>query len=173
LFTYKESFCYNEESRYITNWHELIDRIERRPEKFVGFEDPELLHYIETLYDIFPNASYLLLERDKSEAEASMKQWGAQDNYVIKQKYNRWHSDIRKLKKLLKDYASINFNDMDSMEEIKRVWEYLLPDCSFDIDRFNLLTALHIKGTLGYKPYESPANCLAAFQNLKKLKDIR
>ena len=67
LFTYKDSFCYNEELRYISNWDELIERIERRSEKYIGFEDPELLHYIETLYELFPNATYVLLERDRLE----------------------------------------------------------------------------------------------------------
>jgi len=173
FFTYKDSFCYNEESRYITNWHELIDRIEKRPEKYVGFEDPELLHYITTLYSLFPESKYLLLERDKHEAEQSMLDWGHRPNYIIKQKYNRWYKDISVFKDIVKNYETINFNEMDNIKDLERVWKYLIPNTHFDIDRFNLLTALQIKGTLGSKPYEGPPNCLAPFQNLEKLKDIK
>ena len=50
LFTYKNSFCYKEQLRYMTNWNEFTEKIEKRPEKYVGFSDPELLHFIETLY---------------------------------------------------------------------------------------------------------------------------
>lgn len=171
-FTYKNSFCYNEESRYITNWHELIDKIEQRPEKYVGFEDPELLHYIKTLYSLFPQATYVLLERDKLDAEHSMYLWNDASKDIIKQKYNRWHKDIGTLKSIVKNYTTINFNDMDNIEEIKRIWNYILPNIHFDIDRFNLLTALHVKGTIGFKPYMGPSNCLAAFQDLNKLEEI-
>ena len=31
FFTYVDTFCYNEETRYINSWEELIDRIEERP----------------------------------------------------------------------------------------------------------------------------------------------
>ena len=88
LFTYKDSFCYNEELRYISNWDELIERIERRPEKYVGFEDPELLHYIETLYELFPQATYVLLERDRLESELSLSRSGNIPLPIIIQKFD-------------------------------------------------------------------------------------
>ena len=42
LFTYKVSFCYKEQTRYITNWNGFIDHIEKRPDKHIGFAAPEL-----------------------------------------------------------------------------------------------------------------------------------
>ena len=50
---------------------ELYERIERRPEKNIGFCDPELFHYIDKVYEMFPNAKYLLLKRDYEEHKVS------------------------------------------------------------------------------------------------------
>ena len=167
-FTYKDSFCYNEESRYITNFNELIDRIESRPEKYVGFEDPELLHYVESLYGLFPKATYVLLERNRNVAERSfMSSQRASQEYTTR-KFNRWYQDIEKFKSIIPEYETIDFDQMDDMEEVKRIWNYILPDCPFDIDRWNLLTALPIYITLT-KPYPHNENCLGAFNNLDKM----
>jgi len=170
-FTYKDSFCYNEESRYITNWDELVDRIERRPEKYVGFEDPELLHYIETLYKLFPKATYVLLERNRRDAEFSFMRATHADKKYTTRKFSRWYRDISTLKSILPEYATIDFNQMDDVEEMKRIWNYILPDCLFDIDRWNLLTALPIYLTLT-KPYPHNENCLAAYGDLGKMDRI-
>ena len=50
----------------------MVDRIEQRPEKYVGFEDPEMLHYIKDLYKLFPKATYVLLERDRIKSQNSL-----------------------------------------------------------------------------------------------------
>ena len=113
LFTYKDSFCYNEELRYISNWLELIDRIEQRPEKYVGFEDPELLHYIETLYELFPQATYVLLERDRLESEMSLVRSGNIPPPIVTQKFDRWYEDIEKFKTIVGLYSKLHFEDMD------------------------------------------------------------
>ena len=44
----------------------------------------------------------------------------------------------------LLDKISKNSIGMDSIGSMKRIWDYILPDCSFDIDRWNLLTELPI-----------------------------
>ena len=122
LFTYKDSFCYNEELRYISNWDELIERIERRPEKYIGFEDPELLHYIETLYELFPNATYVLLERDRLESEMSLCRSGNIPSPIVTQKFDRWYEDIEKFKVVVGEYIKIHFEDMDNMKKIQEIW---------------------------------------------------
>ena len=116
LFTYKDSFCYNEELRYISNWNELIDRIEQRPEKYVGFEDPELLHYIETLYELFPKATYVLLERDRHDAEESLMRSGDISLPIVIYKFDRWYEDIEKFKTIVGLYSKLHFEDMDNMK---------------------------------------------------------
>ena len=173
LFTYKDSFCYNEELRYISNWDELIERIERRPEKYVGFEDPELLHYIETLYELFPQATYVLLERDRLESELSLSRSGNIPLPIIIQKFDRWYKDIEKFKVVVGEYISIHFEDMDNMKKIQEIWEYVLPNTSFDIDRWDMLTALQIHVTLGHKPYPAKRTSMAPYFDFNKLNNAR
>ena len=172
LFTYKDSFCYNEESRYIVNWDELVDRIEQRPEKYVGFEDPELLHYIETLYSLFPNATYVLLERDMYQSQVSLQRVSGLPIPLIARKFERWYKDIQKFKEVVSEYALINFNDMDSMMHIEHIWKYVLPDVPFDVDRWRMLTALQIGVTIANKPYGIRESCMAPYFDFEKLEKI-
>ena len=173
LFTYKDSFCFNEELRYISYWDELVNRIGFRPEKYVGFEDPELLHYIETLYKLFPNAKYVLLERDRQEAEMSLVRSGNIPLEIVTQKFDRWYEDIEKFKTIVGEYTKLHFDDMDKLEKVREVWKYILPHSKFDIDRWHMLTALHIHVTLGHKPYPAKETSMAPYFDLSKLNDAR
>ena len=174
LFTYKNSFCYKEQLRYITNWNEFTEKIEKRPEKYVGFSDTELLHFIETLYERFPKAKYVLLERNRIDAELSLLSAVSQikwiDHNVIKRKFDRWYKDIKKFKEIVKHYRHIHFADMSSKAHIQSIWDYILPDCKFDIDRWELLTSLKVSITLGDVPFIiNHDTCMAPYFNFKKL----
>ena len=173
LFTYKDSFCYNEETRYINSWEELVDRIEERSEEYIGFEDPELLHYINSLYKLFPNANYVLLERDREDCEISMCNQSGAPRELVSMKFDRWEHDLINFNSIVSDYESIHFDDMDDMEEVYRIWKYVLPDITFDIGRWNLLTALKISVTLGNKPFPMPVEKMAVYFNFDKLDFIK
>ena len=173
LFTYKDSFCYNEETRYINSWEELVDRIEERPEYNVGFEDPELTHYIMTLYKLFPNATYVLLERDREESENSLfVQLKNFSREAITRKFDRWFRDIDYIKENVPHYR-IDFSQMDDINEIASVWNYVLPDSVFDVGRWNLLTSLRITVTIGDKPYKISPYSMASYMNLDHMDTIR
>jgi len=169
LFTYKDSFCYNEETRYINSWEELVDRIEDRTEEYVGFEDPELLHYINSLYKLFPNATYVLLERDREDCEISMCNQSGAPRELVSMKFDRWEQDLINFKNIVENYESICFDDMDDMEEICRIWKYVLSNVTFDIGRWNLLTSLRITVTIGNKPYEPPLHNMAIYFETDRL----
>ena len=173
LFTYKDSFCFNEELRYINNWDELVDRIEQRPEKYVGFEDPEMLHYIKDLYRLFPKATYVLLERDRIESQNSLAALSRVSLNLVAKKFVRWYNDIEVFKKIVPKYSTIHFHDMNNMKEIKRIWKYVLSDVSFDVQRWEMLDALLFAGTIGDKPYEPDMqSCMAVYFDFEKLKGI-
>ena len=173
LFTYKDSFCYNEELRYMTKWSQLKEKIEQRPERNVGFEDPELLHYIETLYKRFPDAKYILLERSRDQAEQSLINISGVDPEIIYKKFDRWYKDIEKFNELVKHYEFIHWDNMDSLNEIKRIWNYALPNCDFDQQRWEMLTAMRVSVTDGNKPYPIKEDCLSPYFNFKKLSEAK
>jgi len=173
LFTYTDTFCYNEETRYLNSWEEFVDRIEERPEYNIGFEDPELLHYIITLYNLFPNATYVLLERDREESEYSLCAESLENSETVSRKFDRWFIDINNFKQLIPSYSSIDFSEMDDFYEVKRIWDYVLPNMYFDVGRWNLLTSLKISVTLGHKPYPIPSYSMAPYFNFEQLDMIR
>ena len=175
FFTYKDSFCWNEELRYCSCWEDIVDRIEKRPEKHVGFEDPELLHYIIPLYELFPNAKYVLLERVRFECENSITKWVSpsitQGNF-IERKFDRWYCDIHNMEQIIPEFKRINFYQMNNIKNIKDIWDYLLPNIEFDIDRFNLLTAMVISVTYANRPKEPISNSMGAYFSFDKLDQI-
>ena len=182
FFTYKDSFCWNEELRYCSCWEDIVDRIEKRPEKYIGFEDPELLHYITTLYELFPNAKYVLLERDRFECENSLKNIISlqgkvhpeilEGNYITR-KFDRWYYDIHNMEQIIPEFKRINFYQMNDIKNIKDIWDYLLPNIEFDVDRFNLLTAMVISVTYANEPKEPIPNCMGTYFSFDKLDQIQ
>ena len=54
FFTYKNSFCYNEESRYMTSLIDMSSHIKNREETNIGFSDPEMFHYIKKIHKDYP-----------------------------------------------------------------------------------------------------------------------
>jgi len=173
LFTYKDSFCYNEELRYITNWSELKEKIEQRPEANVGFEDPEMLHYVETIYKMFPEAKYVLLERNRDQAEQSLINISGADPRTVYDKFDRWHNDLERFLKTVNKFEFIHWDNMDNVEEIKKIWDYVLPNCEFDQQRWEMLTAMRITVTDGNKPYPIKKNCLSHYFDFNKLKKAK
>lgn len=165
LFTYKDSFCYNEESRYMISLDELYERIERRPEPNVGFCDPELYHYVDKVYEMFPTAKYLLLTRNTEDTIDSHVNitGGHQSKEEVIPKFKLWAQNEEYMKNNIK-YMSLDFNYMDS-ESIEYVWDYILPDCDWDVGRFELLDAMRISTTITNKPQEPIKDCLSPYFN--------
>ena len=92
------------------------------------------------------------------------------DHNVIKRKFDRWYKDIKKFKEIVKHYRHIHFADMSSKAHIQSIWDYILPDCKFDIDRWELLTSLKVSITLGDVPFIiNHDTCMAPYFNFKKL----
>ena len=71
------------------------------------------------------------------------------------------------------EYIRIHFEDMDNMKKIQEIWEYVLPNTPFDIDRWDMLTALQIHVTLGHKPYPAKRTSMAPYFDFNKLNDVR
>jgi hypothetical protein len=159
--------------RYISNWKQLSNKISQRSEEHVGFEDPELLHYIESLYELFPNATYVLLERDRQDAELSLARSGNIPIDIVQRKFDRWYEDIEKFKTVVGEYIRIHFNDMDKMDSIKRIWDYVLRESEFDVGRWEMLSALRVYVTLGNKPYPfDPDQSMAPYFDFNKLNNV-
>ena len=92
---------------------------------------------------------------------------------IVTQKFDRLYEDIEKFKVVVGEYIKIHFEDMDNMKKIQEIWEYVLPNIPFDLDRWDRLTALHVHVTLGHKPYSPKETSMAPYFDFNKLNDIR
>jgi len=171
LFTYKNTFCFNEELRYCKSFSDLKQKILSRKEDNVGVSDPEILHYIEFLPDIFPDAKYLFLDRNLNDCLNSLHTITQLPKTFLLPKFKIWEDNINYFKNNF-SYHSILFDKMDDINEVKKSWEYILPELTFDIDRFNLLSSMVIKVTIADKPFPPVENCLSVYFDYKKFKLI-
>ena len=62
---------------------------------------------------------------------------------------------------------------MDNLNEIKRIWNYVLPNCDFDQQRWEMLTAMRVSVTDGDKPYPIKEDCLSPYFIFKKLSEAK
>ena len=88
---------------------------------------------------------------------------------LVSMKFDRWELDLINFKSIVSDYESIHFDDKDDVEQIYRIWKYVLPDSVFDVGRWNLLTSLRITVTIGNKPYEPPLHNMAIYFETDRL----
>ena len=79
------------------------------------------MHYIIPLYELFPNAKYVLLERDRFECENSITKWVSpsitQGNF-IERKFDRWYCDIHNMEQIIPEFKRINFYQMNNIKNI-------------------------------------------------------
>ena len=162
LFTYTDVFCYNEESRYMRHLDEIQERIDERPENMVGFSDPELFHYIEYIWDRFPTAKYVLLERDREESIKSLADIAGCHPEQLEPKFKLWDKNIQFAKENIPHLKTIHFDEMDKKKKVHEIWNYIVPS-DLDIGRYHQLNSMIIKGTAGNKPVPPKSNCLAPY----------
>jgi len=172
FFTYKNTFCYNEESRYMSCLDDIYERVSQRKEYNVGFSDPELFHYIEKIHKEFPTARYLFLERDLQDSLESLHNISSIPKNILIPKYSVWEKNICYLKNNM-NFHTINFNSMDDVLSVSSAWKYILPEEEFDVGRYELLSSMLISVTIANKPYNIHPNSISPYFDLKKIHNIK
>ena len=115
----------------------------------VGNSDSSMLPYFDEIYDMFPNAKYILIKRNTNEVVESLVGFQLMDDY---EKAERW---INKLQKQINniesnyDLLTISYQDLEDINKCKEIWKYLLPDLPFNEKRWHLLDELYVNIIIG------------------------
>lgn len=149
LFTYGNSFCYHEAFKFCTSVAELKHLLDDHQEQNVGNSDCSMIKYFEEISNTFPNAKYVLIERNPAEVIESLVDFQLMDDY---EKAEKWVTQLHVYVKEIKaqnNILCINYQDLNEMEVCRKIWNYILPNVVFNEKRWYLLDELYVNIMIG------------------------
>lgn len=141
--TYGNTFCFHDEAfAHCATVQAVADRLAAMPFENVGCANPLLLLFVERLQEIFPQAKWLFIRRDK---QAVIESWCASGTESTPEFIGRLDAKLNALWQL-PNSASVAFNDLDLV--IRQRAEWLAPGFSSPAIRDTLLRALNVQVTM-------------------------
>jgi len=144
FFTYNNSFCYHEATRFCANIQDLNELMRSHEAGNIGDADPALLYLMDDLKKIFPHSRVVLVERELHETIDSFIDFYTSYEYKRIQEWIEGLFEIMEQIKQRYEVKTVAHDDLNHMETCREVWEYLLPEEPFDVKRWNLLDELYI-----------------------------
>lgn len=144
FFTYNNSFCFHEATRFCSNMRDLKDMMDSHEAGNLGNADPALLYIMDDIKKSFPRSRILLVERELHETIDSFIDFYTSYAYKSIQEWIESLFEIMEHIKKKYEVKSVAHDDLNQMETCRDVWEYLVPGEPFDVKRWNLLDELYI-----------------------------
>ena len=134
LFTYKDSFCFHEASKFGGNVYDIAAKITSRKEKFVGNSDCGTLFYYKDLIKLLPDSKIVIVERDINDVKKSLYKFLGMWNdelETILYKTNKHIIDIQDNHETI----DIEFEELEGEGNVEEVWRQVV-DIEWDHDRW-------------------------------------
>jgi len=144
FFTYNNSFCYHEATRFCTDMSDLRDLMNGHSADNVGNADPAMLYIMNDAVNAFPNAKIVLIERELHETIDSFIDFYTSYEYKRIQEWIEGLYEIMERIKQKYDVLTVRHDQLNQMEECRKIWNHILPGEKFDEKRWNLLDELYI-----------------------------
>ena len=144
FFTYNDSFCFHEATRFCTNMQDLKSLMQSHQAGNTGNADPALLYIMNDLKTYFPRSKVVLVERELHETIDSFIDFYTSYEYKHIQD---WIENLFEIMERIKnkfEVKTVAHDALNKMETCKEIWEYLLPEEPFDEKRWTLLDELYI-----------------------------
>ena len=130
FFTYADSFCYHEATRFCHELGELKELLDNNKSLNVGNSDPALIYMVDDLIEVFPKAKIVVVERDFHECVDSYLGFFPTKSYLdILSWMEKGHAYLEKLKNY-HEFYTIKHDDLDNMEDCQKLWNYILQSIS-------------------------------------------
>lgn len=144
FFTYNNSFCYHEATRFCTSMDDLKELMHNHSAENIGNADPAMLYIMNDAIQAFPDAKIVLIEREIHETIDSFIDFYTSYEYKSIQEWIESLYEIMERIKQKYEVLTVRHDKLNQMEECKKIWDYLLPDEEFDEKRWSLLDELYI-----------------------------
>ncbi len=154
FFTYNNTFCFHEATRFCASIEDLKITLANHDASNIGNADPALIYMMDDLVNMFPEAKFLFVEREVYETIDSFL--GFYASLDSQQKVTDWILQMNELFQKAKqkyNVMTISHNELNQMDACKQTWEYLVPEIPFDEKRWKMLDELYIN-KLPYKHSE-------------------
>jgi len=155
FFTYGNSFCFHEAIKQCNNITDLKDLFVSTGKQYVGNSDSVIPFFAKRVNELFPQAKWVIIERDEQDVIKSLDRVlpGSEKQNVL----NIGKPLLTWVKKTCNPLM-INFSELSTQRECKRIWEYCLPTIPFDEMRWKMLDKLRIElildeSTFNVEPY--------------------
>lgn len=144
FLTYKTSFCFHEAIRLCYKIEDMIALFESVDEPNVGDADCRIIEFQKDFRKMFPNAKWIYIKRDIKDVIYSLeKRFEFEESYrdtdfckKLQEKYNVFE----------KEYSPLTFqyDELDNVDVCEAIWNYCIPDSSFNYRRWLQLDVLKI-----------------------------
>ncbi len=144
FFTYNNSFCFHEATRFCSSMHDLHELLKSHTAENIGNADPAILYIIDDVVKEFPNSKIVLIERELHETIDSFIDFYTSYEY---KNIQEWIEKLFKMMEEIKknyDVLSVAHDDLNSMATCKKIWDYVLPNEPFDEKRWSMLDELYV-----------------------------
>ena len=156
FLTYEDSFCFHEAIKQCSKITDLKDLFLSTGKQYVGNSDSAIPFFAKQVKELFPQTKWVIIERDEQDVIKSLNRVlpGEKQNALnIGKPHLAW------VKKTCNPLM-INFAELSTQRECKRIWEYCLPNIPFDAMRWEMLDKLRIElilneSTLTVEPYSN------------------
>jgi len=141
FFTYGDSFCYHEASKFWVHNKSLASVMSGADTRYVGNSDSGLLLYFDEIIRDAPSAKWVIIKRDKNEVEKSLKR-------IFKHGY----TDVLDIASGLLDRCAaitcamvVDFDALREFDIMERIWTHCLPDIPFPVERWRMLNDMKVE----------------------------
>ena len=136
FFTYGDSFCFHEALKYSHEMWDIKELFESTSKPYVGNSDSYIPFFAQRLDSLFPDAKWVFIERDINDVAKSMQRiFSGYDHQKL------LNMSLPFLDFVKKEYSPliVKYEDLDSMEECEKLWNYCIPTYAFDSQRWKML----------------------------------
>lgn len=144
LFTWGNSFCFHDPTKYGISPLRVAEVLQRSAALYTGASDSGLARMARPMRRIFPRARWLIVHRPKGDAQDSFERFFNARPYrgmkvpiarkAMEQTFDELEKDILDLRKLLAPgtFIETDFEDLDSKLVLEEAWRFLTPANRWD-----------------------------------------
>jgi hypothetical protein len=150
--TVGRSYCFHDGLHGCRDFSEYLNRLTSRPEEVIGDSSPALAPHAQALVECFPDAPWLILERDPNEARAALERAAPGATSVLADGWGGIVDDFNAARAFLGDRAiAMPASDLDDWGKYIVAAQWLGADL-LNVSRHEALCRLRITQILDHTP---------------------
>ena len=140
FLTWQDSFCFHESLYGVESLDRLAEIFDATGARFTGGSDTALSPLIAAVYERFPHAKYVFVQRDVGEVTRSLSNIGISTTGVLEMAQMFWWGMTN-----IPNALVVNFDSLFLSTTMLEIWNHIGIDTPFPFKRFELLRNMHVE----------------------------